>query len=80
MQESQIAGEVPELLPARMVNEYVYCPRLFHLEWVGKEWAHSHDTVAGMGTHRRVDRPSGNIDAPCDADGRASGRRVTSLA
>ncbi|HEX5365863.1 MAG TPA: hypothetical protein VFW63_04255 [Acidimicrobiales bacterium] len=25
---------VPELVPARMVNEFCYCPRLFHLEWV----------------------------------------------
>jgi hypothetical protein len=23
-----------DLLPARMVNEFVYCPRLFYLEWV----------------------------------------------
>ena len=22
------------LLPARMLNEYAYCPRLFYLEWV----------------------------------------------
>ncbi|HTT85512.1 MAG TPA: hypothetical protein VMF67_18690 [Rhizomicrobium sp.] len=26
-------GEMP-LVPARMVNEYVYCPRLAWLEWV----------------------------------------------
>ena len=26
--------EVPELVPARMLNEYAYCPRLFFLEWV----------------------------------------------
>jgi CRISP-associated protein Cas1 len=25
--------EVPELVPARMLNEYAYCPRLFFLEW-----------------------------------------------
>lgn len=25
---------LPETVPARMVNEFVYCPRLFHLEWV----------------------------------------------
>ena len=25
---------VPELVPARMLNEYAYCPRLFFLEWV----------------------------------------------
>ena len=29
------------LLPARMVNEYVYCPRLAYLEWVQGEWAES---------------------------------------
>lgn len=23
---------LPETLPARMLNEFVYCPRLFHLE------------------------------------------------
>jgi len=31
------------LLPARMVNEYVYCPRLAYLEWVQGEWAESGD-------------------------------------
>ena len=25
---------VPELVPARMLNEFSYCPRLFHIEWV----------------------------------------------
>jgi CRISPR-associated protein Cas1 len=25
---------VPEYLPARMLNEFVYCPRLFYYEWV----------------------------------------------
>lgn len=25
----------PALLPVRMLNEFVYCPRLFYLEWVG---------------------------------------------
>ncbi|HET7922949.1 MAG TPA: hypothetical protein VFM15_09370 [Gammaproteobacteria bacterium] len=35
------------LLPARMVNEYQYCPRLAYLEWVQGEWADSADTVEG---------------------------------
>ncbi len=48
------------LLPARMVNEYVYCPRLAYLEWVQGEWADSADTVEGRGSHKRVDRPRGN--------------------
>ena len=26
--------DLPEYLPARMLNEFVYCPRLFFYEWV----------------------------------------------
>jgi len=26
--------KLPDLLPARMLNEFVYCPRLFFYEWV----------------------------------------------
>ena len=48
------------LLPARMVNEYVYCPRLAYLEWVQGEWADSADTVEGRHNHKRVDKASGN--------------------
>lgn len=47
------------LLPARMVNEYTYCPRLAYLEWVQGEWAESADTVEGRHAHRRVDKRSG---------------------
>lgn len=49
------------LLPVRMVNEFVYCPRLAYLEWVQGEWAHSEDTMEGRRTHRRVDQPSGAL-------------------
>ncbi|ACI99325.1 CRISPR-associated protein Cas1 [Rhodospirillum centenum] len=38
------------LVPARMVNEWVYCPRLAYLEWVEGEWADSGDTVNGRRT------------------------------
>ncbi|MCK6685986.1 MAG: CRISPR-associated endonuclease Cas1 [Thermoanaerobaculia bacterium] len=48
----------PDPLPARMLNEYVYCPRLFFLEYVAGEWEESADTVAGRRAHRRVDRPA----------------------
>lgn len=57
------------LLPVRMVNEYVYCPRLAYLEWVQGEWADSADTVEGRWTHRRVDRPSGNPPQPASVQG-----------
>jgi len=59
------------LLPARMVNEYVYCPRLAYLEWVQGEWADSADTVEGRHAHRRVDKRSGSpptSPAAVDAD------------
>lgn len=52
------------LLPARMINEYVYCPRLAYLEWVQGEWVDSADTVEGRITHRRVDKPGGTPPEP----------------
>jgi CRISPR-associated protein Cas1 len=55
---------LPDLLPARMLNEFVYCPRLFHLEWVQGEWADSAETVSGRHVHRRVDRPGGEVPLP----------------
>lgn len=45
------------LLPARMLNEFTYCPRLFYLEWVQQEWRENADTVEGSWRHRRVDEP-----------------------
>jgi CRISPR-associated protein Cas1 len=29
------------LIPVRMLNEYVYCPRLAHFMWVQAEFAHN---------------------------------------
>ena len=52
---------IPELVPARMLNEYAYCPRLAYLEWVQGEFADSVDTVEGRFQHRRVDQPSGTL-------------------
>ena len=59
-----------EIVPARMLNEVVYCPRLFALEHMNGEWADSADTVRGRTVHRRVDRPSGTPlpDAGDDSD------------
>lgn len=48
----------PDLIPARMLNELVYCPRLYYLEHIAEEWADSADTVEGRRVHRRVDRTS----------------------
>lgn len=63
----ELSGDLP-LLPARMVNEFEYCPRLAYLEWVQGEWAESADTVEGKYRHRRVDKPSGDLPAPGEAE------------
>lgn len=47
-------------LPARMVNEYVYCPRLFYLEHVDGLFRQNRDTIHGSILHKRVD---GRTDA-----------------
>jgi len=47
---------VPEYLPARMLNEFVYCPRLFFYEWVEGLFAHSGDTVEGALRHEKLGR------------------------
>lgn len=53
-----------DLVPARMINEQVYCPRLAHLEWVQGEFRHSADTLEGRLAHRRVDREEGAVPPP----------------
>ncbi|MBP7052563.1 MAG: CRISPR-associated endonuclease Cas1 [Phycisphaerae bacterium] len=39
-----------------MLNEYAYCPRLFHLMHVEGRWADNAYTVDGRNVHRRADR------------------------
>ena len=56
-EETPQVQDVPELIPARMLNEFSYCPRLAYLEWVQGEFADSLDTLEGRFGHRRVDRP-----------------------
>ena len=65
------------LLPARMINEYQYCPRLAYLEWVQGEWADSSDTVDGRYRHRRVDKAGGTLPEPADDGERFHARSIT---
>ena len=65
----------PELLPARMVNEFAYCPRLAYMEWVQGEFADNADTVDGRFQHRRVDRPTGDLTIPDGAPDDATPER-----
>jgi CRISP-associated protein Cas1 len=65
----EVSGDVP-LLPARMINEFCYCPRLAYLEWVQGEWDDSADTVEGRWVHRRVDQPGGKLPPVEQAKGK----------
>lgn len=51
----------PEPIPARMLNEFVYCPRLFYYEHVEGVFVESADTLRGASIHRRVDSGKGNL-------------------
>lgn len=78
VEESPREG-VPSLLPARMLNEFAYCPRLFYLEWVQGEFADNADVVEGRFAGRRVAEEKGVLPAPDgtgDADGPFHARSV----
>jgi CRISP-associated protein Cas1 len=59
----------PELVPARMLNEHAYCPRLAYLEWVQGDFADNADTVDGRFHHRRVDVETGALPGPDELEG-----------
>ncbi len=74
---SPVRDDTP-LVPARMVNEWVYCPRLAYLEWVEGEWADSGDTAQGKRTHARVDRGGKQLPSPDDiGDEMSKARSIT---
>lgn len=69
--------DLPELVPARMLNEYAYCPRLFFLEWVDSLWASNADVAEGDRRHRKVD--SGGGAAPLPGEGELKAARSVEL-
>jgi CRISPR-associated protein Cas1 len=46
-----------------MLNEFVYCPRLFYYEFVDGVFVESADTLRGAAVHKRVDSGSGALPA-----------------
>ncbi|GJQ27113.1 MAG: CRISPR-associated exonuclease Cas4/endonuclease Cas1 fusion [Phycisphaerae bacterium] len=64
---------VPDLIPARMLNEFAYCPRLYYLEFVQGQFADSADTIEGRLRHRRADQESGDLPVPEPDDARTAG-------
>jgi CRISPR-associated protein Cas1 len=55
---------LPDYLPARMLNEFVYCPRLFFYEWVEGLFAHSSDTIEGELRHEKLETRADALPRP----------------
>ncbi len=61
-----LPSTLPDYLPARMVNEFVYCPRLFFYEFVEGIFRESADTIEGGHQHKRVDKEGAALPPPAE--------------
>ena len=66
-------------LPARMINEFAYCPRLFYLEHIDGLFLHNADTIEGASRHARVDAKTDELPSSdsIPADQKIHARSVT---
>src|SRR5271156_5578536 len=60
----RVEVELPDYLPARMLNEFVYCPRLFFYEWVEGVFTASADTVEGELRHEKLETRADPLPQP----------------
>jgi hypothetical protein len=67
--ERSARDEPVEPLAARMLNEVVYCPRLFYYEHVEGVFVQNADTRRGAALHKRVDAGKGALPAPGKVEG-----------
>jgi CRISP-associated protein Cas1 len=59
-----MSRRAPDLVPARMLNEHAYCPRLAYLEWVQGDFVDNADTLDGQFQHRNVNVETGSLPDP----------------
>ena len=76
------AQQLPEgdYLPARMLNEFTYCPRLFYYEHVEGVFAHNRETVEGSLRHDALDQKAEGLPPPeqlAESDRPVRARSVT---
>lgn len=64
----QSVDDSTDYLPARMVNEFAYCPRLFYLEHIDGLFRHNEHTVEGTARHARVDAKTDSLPKVNAAD------------
>ncbi len=60
----EVSALEDRVLPARMINEAAYCPRLFYLMHVEGQFEHNRDTLEGGEVHQRVDKKTDSLEAP----------------
>lgn len=65
------AEQDPHYLPARMINEFVYCQRLFYLMHVEGQFEHNAHTTEGVAVHSRVDAKTDPLPAKRKGNKRA---------
>jgi CRISPR-associated protein Cas1 len=58
---SRPPSDSPDSIPARMLNEFVYCRRLFYYEFVEGVFVENADTLRGGAIHKKVDSGKGNL-------------------
>lgn len=75
----ELAAQPP--MPVRRLHNYLYCPRLFYLQWVENIFEENADTATGSALHRQADQPSRFDDAKSSAlrEGLPEGAKLRSL-
>ena len=63
-------SRLDEPMPSRMLNEFVYCPRLFYYEYVEGTFVENADTERGSALHVKVDKGRGDLPAARKAKGK----------
>ncbi len=65
MEEAKKAPDarLDEPMPSRMMNEFVYCPRLFYYEYVEGVFVENADTERGSALHAKIDKGKGDLPA-----------------
>ncbi len=58
-----LQSRLDEPMPSRMLNEFVYCPRLFYYEYVEGIFVENADTERGSALHEKVDKGRGDLPA-----------------
>jgi CRISP-associated protein Cas1 len=61
---SDLPGQPDGQIPARILNEHCYCPRLAYLMWVDGANADNAATLEGTALHRRVDANRSPLPQP----------------